>query len=214
MMNETFESSVLWWERPGLLSERDGAAGVRLQKVWLNSVGIVALIEVRRLDEEAQQSLAALMRMVSDSARQVRRSGPLLGIVVPEDPALDLEDDILRLSRNQEWHRGDFVLRYESVEDNAKKFMRQVLGPFGGVSPIAVDQEEQVYFRGLKEHLEIKGIPEHAKGVFEAVAEHQSRERASEAINALRDVAISVIEQAAQVAMAQQPREVDEENSE
>lgn len=211
MLIERDGAVAIWWQRvPD--EKRGDRAGIRLLKVWLNHVGIVALIEAQEIDDDTQRRLAALLRVVSDAARQVRRSGPLLGIVVPQnsEDSLALREKVSRLAFNQEWHRGDFVLRYAQTYDEAQSFMQMVLQPFLDVRPpIAMDQAEQVYFHALNERLGTEGMSALTKALLETVIAGENDAR--RAIDAFREEALGSITEAVKAAKAEQKNQEDED---
>jgi len=210
-MAQTLET-IRWWKRS---EGADGdAAGVRLETVWLNHVGIVAVMSLKGSkppnDDETKQSVAALLRVVADAARQLRRSGPLLGILVPTDAAADdFDKKVTRLARDQEWHRGDFILRYAPNHADAEDMAEEVLFPFERVRElqIAVDKGEQVYFDALRERLGTSGASEHAKELLNAVI--GGREAAAASIEAFQKDALAMITERAEAAVARKEEEAD-----
>jgi len=202
MANEKLDA-VRWWSKNEEKVNGD-AAGVRLETVWLNHVGIVAQMSVNRrgngspISDEGERAIAALLRLVSDAARQLRRSGPLLGIVVPkvQDPA-GFEEHVERLARNQEWHRGDFIIRYAENDGKAKQLAVKVLFPFDRVQGvrIAMDAGEDAYFAALRERLGTEGASDEAKRLMRAVIE--GPEAATNAIKAFRNEVFDAISEAA-----------------
>ena len=85
---------------------------LRVTRVEVGLVDGIAFVEfpdAPRAEAEPPEELAALLRAVGDLAGQLGRPVPVIGI-------LSIDEEIVRRwASNQDWHRGDFVLRPNSA---------------------------------------------------------------------------------------------------
>lgn len=168
------EPAELWWERKRAegdapLQEGEQTAAIpRLERAWVSPAGVVAELSIEvvgysAFEEPAIDRIAALLRLVGDTASQVQMAGPVVGLLRQRSARKQdtggtkkLVSRLSRLAGDQDWHRGDFVLdselftEPEAVSSKAQRLLSPLSAESLGVDPIAVRRDLAGYVKRLQ----------------------------------------------------------------